>query len=167
MLATELEAQHAPVSEQVPRSPLGHFQASPQVACTLQLRPRDRRTPEPHLRTITRSGSEGGSDSVRRGPIRASALSFVPPLHEVERGPGGEVPQHFATTRAFFPTAFLPFRRTVPPCSPASAPPPCSASTPISWTSRPTSRTASPPSPPWGCRREPSRRDASGGTPGR
>src|SRR2546430_14686851 len=78
MLATEREAQHAPVSEQVPRSPLGHFHASPQVACTLQLRPRDRRTPEPHLRTITRSGREGiGRAAGReRGEISVGAGSF-------------------------------------------------------------------------------------------
>src|SRR2546422_696803 len=114
----------------------------------------------------------GGRRSLIRGRYRGGAVGevlfqpvgchsahghcpFFPPPHEGEGGPGGEVPQHFAPTRAFFPTAFLPFRRTVPPCSRASAPPPCSASTPISWTSRPTSRTASPPSPPWGCRREP------------
>src|SRR6266568_6436137 len=129
MLTAELEAEQASISGQLPRSP--------------ELRLRDRRTAEFHHPTIDPGLPAKRSDLPRQGPIRAHSCPSSPlstKCHATLR----PLPRNFS----YPPSVLSPYR---PMCSPASAPPPYSGSTPISWTSRPTSRTACPPSPPWGC----------------
>src|SRR5437867_1402906 len=93
-----------------------------------------------------------------RGSLTHRHFWFVLPLATRRGGSGGEAKgdvQHLAPSRVLSPTSDGDAGRTVVSCLPASARPPCSASTPTWWTSRPTSRTGCPPSPPWGCRRAP------------
>src|SRR5437870_557213 len=88
--------------------------------------------------------------STPEAPRRARGYrSAAQPLTE---GSSGRIPRRTAQLR-LPPPARLDL--TYGSCSPASAPPRSSASMPISWTWRPTSRTASRRSRPWGCRRAP------------
>src|SRR6266540_3326880 len=163
VLAAEFQAEHTPIAEQLPCSPFCDGQVPPQFPCAPELRLRDRWTSEFHHPTIDRDLVGNASDSPRESDSRIDTFPSFP-LSAQRRGgqgvrsragPGDPrlVPRDFAPSRAFFPTAVASSRRTVLPCSPGSAPPRCSASTPTWWTSRPTSRTASPPSRRWDCRR--------------
>src|SRR5439155_25485599 len=127
--------------------------SSPPTRCWCRIRGTDSRA----LTTAPRQGklaldrvtvAEGSLESGEQVDQGARGRGRV---HHRGGGPvrpdGGAPPavrQHFAPTRVFCPTAIRLFYLSLVPCSPASALPPCWGSTPISWTSRPTSRTASP-----------------------
>src|SRR4029077_16562764 len=87
---------------------------------------------------------EGGAhfgEHARHGGARARGT-----LDDMSQGGAGPEAEPFARLfaqpRVTSPTSLSPLRRTVLSCSPASAPAPYWASMPISWMSRPTSRTA-------------------------
>src|SRR2546425_10090479 len=91
MLTSEFEAEHAPVSKQIPCSPLGKSRVLSQLPRPLELDSRDGRAPPFH--------ETHHSPSLPLRPIgftparthsRSQHLPAVPPLHNVERGSGGE-----------------------------------------------------------------------------